>query len=121
MSYEAQVAYYNYLNHKNFIYIICKERFVNNQMVFYFQRNHFIADKIGEKIEWLREFGITNYLIERYVDLKFLVAPPVKGKTEPLTFYDLKGIFIVWLCGIIVSWVVLILEILFKKLNIGIF
>lgn len=117
MSYEAQVAYYNYLNHKNFIYIICKERFVNNQMVFYFQRNHFIADKIGETIEWLREFGITNYLIERYVDLKFLITPPIQGKTEPLKYYDLTGIFIIWLGGLIVSILVCILEISFNMLT----
>lgn len=51
-SYEAHVLYQNYIYRKDFFLIMCKERLVRNQLVFYLQKNHFMAEKFSEKIEW---------------------------------------------------------------------
>jgi hypothetical protein len=86
-------------------------------MVFYLQRNHFIADKIGEKIEWFREFGITNYIIGNYVDLKFLVPPSVEVKTKSLEYHDFSGIFIILGFGLTLSFTVWFFELIFNIIS----
>lgn len=78
---------------------MCKERLANQLIVIYFQQNHYIANTISRRIARYREFGITNHIIERYIDFAFLNVHDFNdNEPKPLTMEDLLGIFGVWFC-----------------------
>lgn len=111
-AYEAQVIYQNYINRKSFSFLTCKERLVNNQLVFYLHKNHYLTDKFYEKIEWLRERGLTNYIISKYVDADFRNRPKQEKDKEAMSFHELSATFGVWLGGMSLALIIFICEIL---------
>lgn len=107
------VRYQNFLNRGKFSFIICKERLVVNQLVFYLQKNHYLTEKFSEKIEWFREFGITNHILAKYVDTSFKNKRNADEK-EAMKFHELSAIFGLWFAGLMMSSLVLIFEILYN-------
>lgn len=116
-SYEAQVLYHNYLNRKRFSFITCKERLVNNQLVFYLQKNHYLAEEFSEKIEWFREFGISNHIISKYVNPDYLRKTKREDVKEPLKFHELTATFGLWLGGLVLGCIILALEIIINSIK----
>lgn len=112
-NYETPVLYENFVNRKNFSFIICKERFVKNQLVFYLQRNHFLVEKFSEKIELFREFGIMNFIISKYVDSNFRGSRE-EDEREALKFRELSATFGLWIGGLAAGFIVFIIEILYN-------
>lgn len=109
-SYLTQVLYMNLINRGNFSYLIAKELFVNNQLVFYFQRNHFLAEKFSKKIDSYREAGLIDEIISRYVDVHLNGKIVNQKSLSPLTLSKLAAIFGVWLSGLVVSIVAFFFE-----------
>ncbi|KAG5670748.1 hypothetical protein PVAND_000989 [Polypedilum vanderplanki] len=110
-NYEYQVVYLNFLNKKDYSYLILKERFVTNQMVFYLQENHFLKDAMSEKINWFRDFGILHKIILEYVDNFFLNKLPPEKAAKSLKFQELSAIFGLWLAGLGFSFIVCLVEV----------
>lgn len=112
-SYLSQVLYINNLNRKNFTYLIAKEQFVTNQLVFYFQRNHYMTDRFNKKIYTLHEAGLIQNLVLKYMDSSHMLTITKASKAQPakpLEFRRLSGIFSVWACLLLLSIVVFIFE-----------
>lgn len=115
-SYITQVLYINSKNHENFTYLIAPEQFVTNQLVFYFQRSHFLAEKFSEKIDSFREAGLIEKIMSKYVDQKFLKSKHTPDPHISLNLSHLFAIFALWLCGLLVSIVTVMIELfLFRK------
>jgi hypothetical protein len=93
--------------------MLCKERLVQNQLVFYLQRQHYLAEEFSHKIEWFREFGITNYIISKYVDSTFRSMHQADDEKEALIFYELSATFGLWLSGLVLALVIFIVEIMY--------
>lgn len=93
----TEVIEANQRNKKFLAHKICRELIVTMNTVMYFQKNFFLADTINQKINCLISSGIMNHLIEKYIDMKFLVfKEPAKGPRQ-LTMEHLKGAFYVWI------------------------
>lgn len=111
----TQVLYMNYMNSKNFSYLVAQELFVTNQLVFYFQRNHFLSEKFSEKIDRFREAGLIEKLMSKYVDMRFLKLKLPQRPPSALTLPNLSAVFGLFIFGSTVSIVVAILEFLWIK------
>jgi len=96
---------------KDYSYLVLKERFVTNQMVFYLQENHFLADHFSEKIEWFRDFGITNFILDEFVDTVHIHISAPENTSKPLKFSELSGIFTIWIVGLAAAATVCLIEI----------
>lgn len=110
----TQVLYMNYINRENFTYLVAQEKFVTNQLVFYFQRNHFLVDKMSDKIEAFREAGLINYLISKYVDNRFLKKKTKEKLLRPLTVANLSAVFRIWASVLFLSFLMFLVELLGK-------
>lgn len=100
----------NLINRGNFSYLIAKELFVNNQLVFYFQRNHFLVEKFSKKIDSYREAGLIDEIISKYVDVNLNGKIGNQKSLSPLTLSKLAAIFGVWLSGLVLSIVAFCFE-----------
>ena len=114
-TYMTQVLYVNSINYKNFTYRIANERFLTNQLVFYFQRNHFIADKFSEKIALFQQFGLVQKLTSNYVDMRFAKYQAPKKQKTALTLTNLSAVFGVWLVVLLVSILFFLLELCWHR------
>lgn len=101
----------NFMNKNSHAYLILNERFVTNQMVFYLQENHFLAEHFQDKINWFREFGITNFILSEFIDPLYLKKIPPESKSEPLILKELSAVFYIWLGGLAAAGVVCLMEI----------
>lgn len=114
-SYLTQVLYINSLNYQNFTYLIAEETFTTNQLVFYFQRNHYLAEKFSDKIGQFYEHGLTTKIISRYVDTLFLRSRQQTGDTRSaLKLSHLSAVFGVCLSGLTAATIVFILEVFWQ-------
>lgn len=101
----------NFMNKNTHAYLILNERFVTNQMVFYLQENHFLAEHFQDKINWFREFGITNFILSKFIDPLYLKKFPPDSKSEPLTLKELSAVFYIWFGGLGAAGVGFLIEI----------
>lgn len=101
----------NYLNRKSSTFLVAEEYFVTNQLVFYFQRSHFLADKFSEKIDIFREAGLIGKLSSEYVDQKFLKWVRPKKPASSLTFGQLSSVFGLLMAGLVLSLMVYLSEV----------
>ena len=101
----------NFMNKNSHAYLILNERFVTNQMVFYLQENHFLTEHFQDKINWFREFGITNFILSEFIDPLYLKKFPPESKSEPLTLKELSAVFYIWFGGLGAAGVVWLIEI----------
>lgn len=113
-NYLDQILFTNLLNHKNFTYRICKERFSTNQFVFYFRKNHFLVDDVDEKLELMLMNGNIGYIISQYANTRFLKQKIENKHPTKLTVHHLNGAFrILWMCNAL-SVAVFVIEVLMK-------
>lgn len=110
-SYEPQVVYENFIHKKSHTYLMLKEKFVTNQMVFYLQQNHYMTEKFYDKIDWFREFGITNYILTVFLDPLYYRKMPHESTSKPLVFRELSAVFYIWMGGLGFGLVVCVIEI----------
>lgn len=80
-------------------------------MVFYLQENHFLADHMSEKIEWFRDFGITNYILDEFVDTEHVRLGQPESTSKPLHFNELSAIFTIWILGLALAAIICLIEI----------
>lgn len=114
-NYLTHVLYLNSLNYQNFTYRIADEHLMTNQLVFYFQRNHFLADKVTEKIDIFQEAGLIEMIMSKYLDYQFL-KPKLHGHNPSvLTVSHLSAVFGVWFGFLMLSAVIFVMEILWEN------
>lgn len=114
-SYWTQILYMNSLNYKNFTYLVAEETFTTNQLVYYFQRNHYIAEKFSDKIGQFSEHGLTFKIISKYVDTLFLKTKHRAGDTRSaLKFSHLSAVFGVWLSGLVTAILIFAVELFWQ-------
>jgi hypothetical protein len=109
-SYFNQVLYMNSLNREDTGYLVAKERFVTNQIVMYFQRNHYLADIFSDRIGTYQEAGLIKKIITKYVYFEFIKHKSQAPKLSALSLKQLAAVFRVYLVGIVLSIMVFIYE-----------
>lgn len=102
-SYLYQVLYANNINRGQSSYIIAKEIFVTNQLVMYFQRNHFLTEKFNEKITIYLEAGIVQKILRRYVDFGHLKSRSHEKIRSVVSLNQLLAVFQVYFVGVFLS------------------
>lgn len=109
-SYLYQVLYMNSINQEEFEYLIAKEKFLTNQLVLYFQRNHFLTEKFTDQIGAFHESGLIKRFMQKYVDFKFLKSRKHAKNRSPMSLKHLIAVFQVYLLGIFLSILVFLCE-----------
>ncbi|CRK92117.1 CLUMA_CG005842, isoform A [Clunio marinus] len=109
-NYMTQVFYLNQLNYKEFSYRICKEKFLSNPMVFYFQKDFYLVNEFNDKMNDLKENGLINLWISKYVDKRFTNQKETLVGALPLNVHHLLAIFELWIGGLVISFIIFILE-----------
>lgn len=105
-----EVIYANQQTYKNFIYKVLKEYLFDVQIVYYFPKNFHLIHAIDEKIGILKAAGLVSLWMDTYIDKSYLkilykTVGPRKIKLE-----QLHGALEIWICGIVLSMFVFMLE-----------
>lgn len=97
---KSKVMYSNHVNRYNYIHEFGQQRVFNMQVVLFFQKESFLTEVFNEKLNQL----ITAGLIEHW-DKTTFKKPGKVSKTElkVLKMSHLKGIFQIWLSGILLA------------------
>lgn len=111
MNYLTQVQYLNKMNRNNFSFMICKEKYINNRMVFYLRKDYHLVDELSKVITGLLENGIMNHWRIKYLDFHINQVKNVEGP-DHLNFHELLGSFKLYFGGVVISVCVFIIEII---------
>lgn len=93
----------NSINQEGSSYLVAKEIFVTNQLVFYFQRNHFLAEIFDEKLRVFLEAGLVKKFLFRYVDMRLLKSRTFNVTRSPLSLSHLRAVFQVFFAGLLLA------------------
>ncbi|CAO1400420.1 unnamed protein product [Diamesa tonsa] len=110
-----EIAYWNKLN-QNISNIVCKEFVFKNEMVFYFQKGHYLVHEFSKKIEMLKEAGLTEWWLENHLESKRFFGKSLKTGPTKLKIHELLGVFEACAYCLIFAGIVLSFEILYMKL-----
>ena len=116
LNYLTQVLYLNKINRNNFTYTICKQRFINNRMVFYLTKDFYLTDELNSKITALMENGLMNYWRLKYLDFSINQVAAVQVP-DPLSLYELLGSFKIYIGGSVICICAFALEIFSMKVK----
>lgn len=100
---------------KNHTLKFCKERFLLNQIVFYFPKDFYLTEEISHQIIELSANGILDHLVSEYADHAFLNVKPVDVGPLPITFIQISGIFHVCAACLLISFFVFLVELFGHK------
>jgi hypothetical protein len=84
------------------------QTFMTNEIVFYFTKNFYLVEKFNEKIQGLKSGGIIEYQRSKYLKKQFLKRT---STISSLNLNQLKGVFQIFLIGLLISSLSLIIEI----------
>lgn len=108
--YKSQVIYLNSINKNTRGYLILPEILVTNQMVFYLPENHYMAELFYMKIDWFREFGITNHATSIFIDSLYESKIHAGSTREPISLKELYAVFMIYLGGLVVAMAAFLFE-----------
>lgn len=115
-NYMTPILYLNYIHRDNFTYLLAQERFVTNQLVFYFQSNHFLSERVSHMLDLFREAGLVDHLLLKYVDSESATAKLPEKVISELSFTQLSAVFGIWLIGLLLSTLTFLLEIVRNRI-----
>lgn len=107
-------VYYNQVGSKGSRYTFCKETFMTVPSVIYTRKDFYLYDSLNEKIEVLRGAGLIDFWQFQYIDKRFI---NFKAAIEPkvMTMFQLLGCFEILFIGSVVSFLIFLLEMMFRK------
>lgn len=105
-SYITQVLYLNQINHKHFTYRICKETFLNNQMVFYFQKGFYLLEAFDKIMQSLHENGLIEFWTLKYIDSQYTNQKKISSGPTPLSVDNLLACLELWIGGVLLCFIV---------------
>jgi hypothetical protein len=117
LDYLAKTLYHNELNYKNHTFRICQEFLMPSFIVAYMRKNHFLIDKIDDKIEALKSNGILSNLIRKYTKSKQTSMKNVDAVPSQLTMAHLQGAFEILIYGLTISFATLTMEFIAGKIK----
>jgi hypothetical protein len=115
--YLSIALYNNFLNRKNFTFKICKEPLLTNHIVFYFTQNFYLVDEINELIGRMKNAGLDNHVISKYVDMQLMSLQDVQKDPTALTMKNLSGVFQLLIYGQLLALVSFIVEVCYVKMQ----
>lgn len=105
-----EVIHLNKRNQRNFTFNVLNEIIMTVPVVFYMQKDSYLTDIIDEKIFDLKQSGLIDYWISKYLDNKYLrVRKAEKGPTN-LNIREISGAFQLWSFGVLCSCVACVIE-----------
>lgn len=111
-----EIAYWNKLN-RNMSNIMCNEFVFANEMVFYFQKGHYLVQEFNEKIEFLKEAGLTEWWLENHLETKRFSGKSLETGPTKLKVHELLGVFEACAYCFVLAGIVLAFELVFIKLH----
>lgn len=137
----SQVLYRNQVSYKEFTYKVCKVNFYSNlsksfylcthelffkeyytmvPVAIFFPLNSYLTEIVSRKLEEFEAAGLINYWASAHTDTKYLNFNTEKTEPKKINMNHLSGTVQLFVCGIIVSSLVFIAElILFLMRNIN--
>ncbi|XP_045117668.1 glutamate receptor ionotropic, delta-2-like [Portunus trituberculatus] len=79
------------------------------------QKNSFFSEIINARLRWLRDSGNLREIYGRYNVIQCVPSGSASGTSRPLSLTVLLGAFIMWLCGVLVSCAIFLLEFLASR------
>lgn len=114
----TSILYANQLNFKSNekVFLICKEHFMTIPVVIFARKNFYLVDAISRKISIFQAAGLMEHWHSQWVDKRFLKAQLSKH-LEKLTVNHLFGCFVLLIGGLLLSFSIFLLEMIFKVLE----
>ncbi|KAK7065445.1 hypothetical protein SK128_001139 [Halocaridina rubra] len=82
-------------------------------------KNSWLREQVNRRIQWLRSYGIVNYLYKQYnpPGCRVTKLKDRRKVTKSLSFTQMQGVLWVWLVGMFLATLVFMLEKLIKILE----
>lgn len=72
-----------------------------------------MIDELNEKISEFSANGLIKHILSKYSDEKFMEHRMINNGPLPLTLDNLQGIMEVWIGGLVISFLIFLLEKMF--------
>lgn len=111
---STKVIHANIRNKRSFSHIICKEIVNTVNVVMYFSKNFYLVEAIDEKIGHFLASGIVEYIIKKYVDMKYWRLNnqlDIRQEPKKLTLHHLEGVFVIWSILCVLSVLIFSMEV----------
>lgn len=110
----ASIIYMNQAITDGYLYVICKETFINIPDVIYTNRDFYLLDVLNDKIEILKAAGLVELWHSHDID-KRLLHTKSSNVLKTLKLNQFYGCFCILLCGNFLSFFVFLSELLVYK------
>lgn len=94
-AYFGEALLWNKLSAQNHSLLMCKERLLLNQRVFYFAKDFYLVEEVNQQLTMIASNGILEHLLSTYIDYEFLNVKSVDLGPLPLNIESISGIFYV--------------------------
>lgn len=94
-----------------------KESIFTSQVAMFFQKNSYLTEAFDQKIKRLKSNGLINYWISQYIDFNYLNVKQIRKAPDKLNLPQLLGGFQIWFCGICVSSIAFIAEVIVRAVK----
>lgn len=111
--YLGEALLWNKLSAKNHSLLVCKERLLLNQRVFYFPKDFYLVEEVNQQLSMIAANGILEHLLSIYIDYGFLNVKSVDHGPLPLDVESISGIFYVAGVLYLISLITFVAEILY--------
>lgn len=116
LDYLAKTLHHNELNDRDHSFRICQEFLMPSYIVAYMRKNHFLIDKIDEKIEALKANGMLANWIKKYTKTK-QASRNADAIPSKLTMAHLSGAFEILIYGLTISFAAFTTEFIACKMK----
>lgn len=113
---QLSIILYRNLNPQSKLPTICKERFMVTRSVIYSQKNFYLIDALNKVIANMMAAGLISYWHSKELD-RFSVNDVDSKQPQVIKVSHLLGCFQLLVCGFILSFFCLLVEIAIKKLG----
>lgn len=112
----VKVVNANQRHKNNFSLLICEEELGMINIVMYFPKSFYLTSKINYQIGQFSASGITQHIIDKYVDLRYYRVREMKKEPRAFTFNQLRGAFHLWMICCSICIFAFLAELSFKAL-----
>lgn len=95
---------------EGFFLNICNEPVITVNIVILLKKNIWLQSTINEALDLLQSSGLVQYAINQHVDQKYFKMREQIAERQKLKIQQFSGIFRIWLIGLLISFLIFIIE-----------
>lgn len=117
MNVLSEVLYKNQVNHKNYLFKVCKEVYTTVPVSIFFPRNSYLVENFNRKLEAFEAAGLIKFWASAHTDMKYLNFKPVNVGPKKLNLSHLSATIQMLLGGMALAAIVFFGEVFWFRIE----